>query len=151
MQRNGAFEELMKRDPRYQPEAYEFVMDALAYTVRTVGEKRHITGRELLVGVRDLALDCWGLMARHVLESWGIRSTDEFGEIVFNMVNAGLLSKTEQDDKTDFKNVYRFVEAFDKSYSPELDEHGHIRRKIPGMQLGASGAWQSFFGDTGWN
>jgi len=151
MQGNSALDELLKRDPRYAPEAYEFVMDTLAYTVKKIGERRHVTGRELLFGIRDFALDCWGLMARHVLNSWGIRSTDDFGEIVFNMVNAGLLSKTETDRKEDFSNVYGFVEAFDESYSPDLDENGHVRRKLPHLGPGGKATWIPFFGETGVN
>lgn len=148
MQGSSAMDELMKREPRYSADAYGFVMDALAYTVKQIGERRHITGHELLYGIRDLALDSWGLMARKVLNSWGVRTTDDFGEIVFNMVSAGLLSKTEQDDKNDFKSVYGFVEAFDKSYSFELDEHGRVRRKV---SQAPPEPWTSLFGDTGLN
>jgi len=148
MQANGALDELLERDPRYPAEAYAFVMEALSHTVNRVGERRHVTGRELLGGVRELALDSWGLMARHVLRSWGITRTDDFGEIVFNLVGAGLLSKTEEDRKQDFHAVYGFVEAFDKSYSLDLDEHGQARRKLPPVQLGT---WTPFLDDNGLN
>ena len=148
MQGGDPIDDIIRRDPRYSAEAYRFVMDALSYTIHQIGERRHVTGRELLFGIRDFALDCWGLMARHVLDAWGVRSTDDFGEIVFNLINAGILSKTDRDSKDDFKNVYGFLEAFDKSYSPELDKYGHIRRKIPPMR---PAPWVPLIGDTGFN
>jgi len=151
MQSDGALEELLKRDPRYPAEAYHFVMDALAYTVKKIGKRRHVTGKELLYGIRDLAQDAWGLMSLHVLNSWGIQATDDFGEIVFNMVNAGLLSKTETDSKDDFKGVYRFQETFGRPAAPKLDEHGHIHRKLPHIQPGEKISWISLFGASGLN
>ena len=144
----SALDDLQKQDPRYSAEAYEFVMNALAYTVRAAGERRHVTGQELLFGMRDLALDCWGLMARHVLAAWGVRATEDFGEIVFNLVHAGLLSKTEEDSPNDFRNVFTFVEAFDEAYAPELDENGHVRRKQPDPSPDEPFLWAPLFGDT---
>ncbi len=129
--KGGALDELLNNDRRYDRAAYGFVMDALAFTVQQLDERRHVTGRELLFGIRDLALDCWGPMARHVLASWGVHTTDDFGEIVFNLVEAGLMSKTEDDTLDEFRGVYDFDKVFDKSALPELDEHGHIRRKLP--------------------
>ena len=152
MQFDGALDELVRNDPRYPRESYEFMMEALAYTVKTLGERRHVSGRELLVGVRDYALDCWGPMARRVLESWGIRRTEDFGEVVFNLVGAGLLSKTDGDSKDDFKKVFRFEQAFDPGDAvPELDEFGHVRRKGPRVRLDGSIHWLPFFGETGAN
>jgi uncharacterized repeat protein (TIGR04138 family) len=84
-----------------------------------------VTGFELLVGIRDLALERYGPMAKAVLNSWGVRTTDDFGAIVFNMVNAGLLSKTEEDHIEDFHAVYDFDDAFVRSYdlpNPETQE-----------------------------
>lgn len=142
-------DELKKLAPQYSPQAYQFVMDALGFTVVQIGKRRHVSGRELSLGVRDLALDLWGPMARHVLSSWGIRSTDDIGEIVFVMIQAGLLSKTDEDTKEDFKNIYNFVEAFERQYEPEFDERGHVRRKVaPSSQ---PIPWLPFLGEQGVN
>ena len=117
--------EVIARDPRYKPEAYVFVHDALGHTWSRLDQRRHITGRELLDGIKDLALKRYGPMARAVLNSWGIRTTDDFGAIVFNLVDAGVLSKTEEDHIEDFHAVYDFEEAFVGSYDipgPETRE-----------------------------
>lgn len=151
MQGDPRFEEMIKQDPRYSPEAYQFVMEALAFTVKQVGERRHVTGHELLFGIRDLAIDYWGLMARHVLESWGVRKTGDFGDIVFNMIRCGLLSKTDKDAKDDFRGVYEFGEAFDGARLPDLDEHGRIRRKAGPPRPQDPAAWINLFGDSGIN
>jgi uncharacterized repeat protein (TIGR04138 family) len=114
-------EELVRRDPRYPLEAYEFVYAALNHTQELLGrpaceqvllkeqakeEDRHVSGKQLLYGIRDLALREFGLMARAVFRMWGINRTDDFGEIVFNLVEAGLMSTTPQDERKDFHNVY---------------------------------------------
>ena len=116
--------EVIARNPRYKPEAYVFVHDALGHTWARLNQRRHITGRELLDGIKDLALKRYGPMARAVLNSWGIRTTDDFGIIVFNLVDAGVLSKTDEDHIEDFHEVYDFDEAFVRSYDvtgPEAD------------------------------
>ncbi|HTW91057.1 MAG TPA: Minf_1886 family protein [bacterium] len=107
---------IIAKDPRYKPEAYAFVHDALGHTCSKLEQRRHVTGRELLDGIKDLALTYYGPMAKAVLNSWGVRTTDDFGAIVFNLVDAGLLSKTEQDHVEDFHDVYDFDEAFVRSY-----------------------------------
>lgn len=151
MQGSSAFDELMKDNRQYSSHAYEFVLDTLTYVVDRNAERRHITGRELLSGVREFALDSWGLMARHVLNSWGIKSTDDIGEIVFLLVNAGILSKTDQDKKEDFRQVFPFIEAFDNSYKPELDENGHVRRTQLRMPPSTPPNWPALFADGGLN
>jgi uncharacterized repeat protein (TIGR04138 family) len=108
--------QIIAQDSRYKPEAYVFVHDALGHTWARLDQRRHITGRELLVGIKDLALKRYGPMARAVLNSWGIRTTDDFGAIVFNLVDAGLLSKTEEDRIEDFHDVYDFDDTFVRSY-----------------------------------
>jgi uncharacterized repeat protein (TIGR04138 family) len=105
---------IFSRDKRYNPEAYTFVMNALSYTIKKLKRKGHISGEELLNGIREYALREFGPMARTVLEHWGISKTDDFGEIVFNMIDAGILGKTEKDSKKDFANRFDFKEAFDK-------------------------------------
>ena len=117
--------EVITRDPRFKPEAYVFVHDAIGHTWARLDQRRHVTGKELLEGIKDLALKRYGPMARVVLNSWGIMTTDDFGVIVFNLVDAGVLSKTEEDHIEDFHAVYDFDEAFVGSYDipgPETQE-----------------------------
>jgi uncharacterized repeat protein (TIGR04138 family) len=104
--------EVIKKDPRYAREAYGFVYEALDYTIKRIGKKRHVTGQELLAGIRDYALAQFGPMGKTVFNAWGIRRTDDFGEIVFNLVEHDLMGKTEQDSRDDFKNGFDFNEVF---------------------------------------
>ncbi len=106
-------EELLNKDSRYKVEAYEFIMQALHFTQKKLNRKGHITGKELSEGIKEYALDKFGPMARTVFEHWGITKTEDFGEIVFNMVENNLIAKTEKDSKEDFRGVYDFKEAFD--------------------------------------
>jgi uncharacterized repeat protein (TIGR04138 family) len=125
-------DELVRRDPRYAYEAYEFLFAALAHTQQMLGrvppadppgghqqQDYHVSGPELLHGVRDLALREFGLMARTVFRVWGINSTADFGEIVFNLVEAKLMSKTARDRRTDFHDVYDLDEALVNGYRIE--------------------------------
>lgn len=107
---------IRQKDERYEEAAYTFVLEALDYTIRKIGERRHLTGQELSLGIRQYAQEKFGLMARSVFSTWGIAKTDDFGEIVFNMISEGLMGKTEQDTREDFHNVYDFKGAFDESY-----------------------------------
>ena len=116
-------DKIVAHDSRYDREAYFFLREALGYTQRTIGkaskgELRHVTGRELLNGVREYALTQFGPMTITVLEEWGVRSTEDFGEMVFNMVEHNLLAKQETDSRDDFKNGYDFSEAFKKPFLP---------------------------------
>ena len=105
-------EALCARDTRYKPDSYEFVMHALQFTQKKLKRPGHVSGRELLDGIRRYALKTYGPMARTVLEYWGIRTTEDFGNIVFNMIAVKLFSKTEDDTIDDFKDVYQFESAF---------------------------------------
>lgn len=98
---------------RYPKEAYIFVSQALDYTLKSIGERRHVTGRELLEGVRKLAIKQFGYLTRTVFESWGIHRTDDFGQIVFELIARGNMTKTDTDSIVDFHNVYDFEDAFD--------------------------------------
>jgi uncharacterized repeat protein (TIGR04138 family) len=132
MMHHPKLDELVHRDPRYPYEAYEFVFDALAHTQKMLGrvpapeaaqpEEHHVTGPELLAGVRDLALREFGLMARTVFRAWGINRTDDVGEIVFNLVEANLMSKTSDDDRRDFHAVYDLDQALVHDYRIEARE-----------------------------
>ncbi len=110
---------------RYHHNAYQFVFAALRYTQQQLGrtvaqgpdnEDAHISGRELLSGVRELALEQFGLMTRTVFEQWGIESTGDFGRIVFELVERGEMRKTERDRLSDFVDLYDFDEVFDRRY-----------------------------------
>lgn len=105
-------EAILAGDPAYKFEAYSFVMAGLHSTVSRLPKPRHVTGAELCEGLRDYALDQYGPMARTVLAYWGIRSTADFGKIVFNLVDANLLKKTEEDSVHDFEKIYDFDQAF---------------------------------------
>ncbi len=109
-------EHLRRRYPAYHETAYIFVLAGLQYTISRIGEARHVSGTELAEGCRDLALDRYGLMARSVLEHWGIRATRDFGEIVFALVECGVLVKQDDDSLDDFVDVFRFVDAFENHY-----------------------------------
>jgi uncharacterized repeat protein (TIGR04138 family) len=102
-----------------QPEAFEFVRQGLAHTVKSIhgdvpgdDETRNVSGQQLCLGLRDYAVKQYGMLARTVLDRWGIQRTDDFGRIVFAMVDIGLMSKTEEDRMDDFRGVYDFEEAF---------------------------------------
>lgn len=105
---------ILDKDKRYDAEAYSFIMAGLDYTMKKLKIKGHITGQELSDGIKDYALEQFGPMARLVLEKWGIKVTGDFGEIVYNLIDSGLLGKTDEDRKEDFNNRYDFKQAFDK-------------------------------------
>ncbi len=99
-------QQVLAKDPRFAAEAYVFVFEALPVAQRLAGAERHVTGRQLLDGIVALAGERYGRMARSVLNSWGVRTTDDFGAIVFNLVDAGLMSKTDDDTIEEFHAVY---------------------------------------------
>lgn len=137
-----ALEQITRKDPRYDRDAYIFLREALDHTLKTLkrpnrdeaiavaretGEafKRmmsHVSGQELLAGIRGLALEQYGPLAKTVLDHWGVKRCEDFGEIVFNMVEFGLLGKTEKDTKADFAGGYDFDEAFLKPFQPITKE-----------------------------
>jgi uncharacterized repeat protein (TIGR04138 family) len=110
-------------DPRYTAEAYAFLKDALEFTMR--GRKKvrgrdpdHVTGPELCGGVRDYAVQQYGPMVPTLFEAWGIRSTRDIGEMVFNLINAGAFTRSENDRVEDFDNLFDFKDAFEKPFLP---------------------------------
>jgi uncharacterized repeat protein (TIGR04138 family) len=112
---------ILDRDPRYAEDAYHFLREALDFTIKLLekpveGPGRHVSGQELLEGIRQFALKEFGPMALRVLNTWGIRRTDDFGEMVFNMVGAGILGKTDEDRREDFAGGYDFDAAFAKPF-----------------------------------
>jgi uncharacterized repeat protein (TIGR04138 family) len=109
-------ERLRDRNPRFHETAYVFVLEALHHVIQALPEPRHISGPELAEGVRDLAIERFGPMARTVLEHWGIRATADVGEIVFALVDLGVLIRQDEDAIEDFAGVFDFDEAFDRQY-----------------------------------
>lgn len=115
--------QILEKDKRYQPDAYEFVSESLDYTVKMLkkpatGPQRHVTAAELLEGIREYALKQFGPLAKTVLNHWGIHRCEDFGEIVFNLVEAGVLGKTQEDKKEDFIGGYDFDQAFRDPFCP---------------------------------
>ena len=119
-----ALDQILATDNRFQRDAYLFMREALDFTQKLVGREnqgkvRHVTGQELLDGLRQYALQQFGPMTTTVFEEWGIYNCKDFGEIVFNMVEIGLLARTEKDTRDDFQNGYNFTDAFRKPFWPE--------------------------------
>lgn len=104
--------DVVARDGRYACHAYRFVYEALDYTLKKLGCKRHVTGRELLFGLRDLAIEQFGGLAGMVFAHWGVRSTSDWGRIVWNLSEGGLMSRSETDVLADFDDVYDFAKTF---------------------------------------
>jgi uncharacterized repeat protein (TIGR04138 family) len=100
------------RDGRYHINAYRFVYEALDYTVKQLEQKRHISGRELLEGIKNLAIEQFGALAVMVFDVWGLHKTDDFGNIVFNLVEAEMMSRSDDDTRDDFHDVYQFKDVF---------------------------------------
>ncbi|MBN1293527.1 MAG: hypothetical protein JXB48_16930 [Candidatus Latescibacteria bacterium] len=105
--------DIAEKDGRYKKEAFLFILAALEYTVSKLSERRHLTGQEFSKGIADYAREQYGYFARTVLEHWGVTCTLDFGEIVYLLIEIGLMNKTEDDKKEDFANVYKFDEEFD--------------------------------------
>jgi len=108
---------ILQQDKRYAREAYEFVREALDYTRIWMDRRGHVRGQELLEGIRKYALEQFGPMTKTVLNLWGIKTCEDFGVIVFNLVERNVLSKTQNDSIDDFRGGYDFDEAFEKPYS----------------------------------
>jgi uncharacterized repeat protein (TIGR04138 family) len=130
-----ALAQIEAKDPRYSRDAYLFVREALDHTQKAVAKSarrvRHVTGQELLEGVRGFALQQFGPMAKTLLEEWGVRCCQDFGEIVFNMVEVGWLAKTEKDSRADFSGGYTFDEAFVKPFLPKSKQASRPRESKP--------------------
>lgn len=122
-QQRELIREIVEKDPRYREEAYTFVREGLDYTVHELKdlskeENHHVRGWELSKGIRDYAIREFGPVSLRVLRHWGIESSEDIGEIVYNMIDAQLLGKTEEDDITDFHGVFDFEEAFKHPFLP---------------------------------
>lgn len=116
-------QDIYEADSRYSQECYSFVREGLDHTLKGLkragtGPKSHVTGQELLHGLRDYALAEFGPMSKSVLNDWGIEQCEDFGQIVFNLVKFNVLGKTDTDSLSDFKNVFSFHDAFVKPFRP---------------------------------
>jgi uncharacterized repeat protein (TIGR04138 family) len=114
--RDGIMDRIRARDPRFHEPAYLFVLAALEFCQARLTERRHISGRELVEACRDLALERFGVMSKMVLEYWGVTSTADFGDIVFTLVELGLLISQPSDTREEFVDVFCFDQAFEREY-----------------------------------
>lgn len=133
-------EHIVRQDLRYDREAYLFLRDALDFTIK--GRKKakepdqHVTGQQLLDGIRQYALKVFGPMVPTVFEYWGVRSGEDFGEMVFNFIRVGIFGKTESDSLEDFKGAYSFHDAFVVPFLPEKRfVHTRIPAETPAEEL----------------
>jgi uncharacterized repeat protein (TIGR04138 family) len=144
MQQDPDFAEIItlicKDDPRFDRKAYDFVRSGLDQTVKELRKRdaaraersRHVSGAELLDGLRVYALDQFGPLTKTVLNAWGLQRCSDFGEVVFNLIDYNVFSKTENDRREDFADTYDFEAAFVKPFQPA--------RKSRGTSAGAVGA-----------
>ncbi len=114
--RDGIMDRIRLVEPRFDERAYLFVLNALEYCQKRLDERRHITGAELALACRDLALDRFGVMARLVLEHWGVRRSADIGDVVFTLVDLGLLMSQSTDTRDEFADVFDFDQAFQREY-----------------------------------
>jgi uncharacterized repeat protein (TIGR04138 family) len=137
--------ELLRRDKRYHLDAYVFVFDALRYAHEQLGigrspgsiedtvvaneaeEERHISGQQLCEAIRLYAVKQYGGLAKSVLNHWGIQTTGDFGEIVFNLISIGQMRKTDSDRREDFDHVFKFDAAFRDTFGPLTSDSGKGR------------------------
>lgn len=121
---------ILGKDPRYKPDAYELVMEALSFTQKKFRRVKHVTGEELLAGIKELLMEKFGPLTLSVLEHWGIKSTEDFGNIVFNLVENKVLSKTEEDTIESFRKGFDFQETFEMGYRQRLAKRLSRMRSI---------------------
>jgi uncharacterized repeat protein (TIGR04138 family) len=118
-----ALDSIIANDPRYARDAYVFLRDALDFTTKQQKKVkgttvRHVSGPELLEGVRVYALKEFGPMVMTVFAYWGLHASEDVGHMVFNLIGAGIFGKTDEDSIEDFKNVYQFADTFVKPFEP---------------------------------
>jgi uncharacterized repeat protein (TIGR04138 family) len=131
--------EIAKVDGRYKVDAYLFVQQSLAFAQLQRGQARrrhtesedaesasmpdpHLTGQELCAAIRVYAQELYGLLAKAVLNSWGVTNTGDFGEIVYKLIDIGEMTKSEADQREDFEEVFDFAEAFQRDYKIRISE-----------------------------
>jgi uncharacterized repeat protein (TIGR04138 family) len=122
--------ELTRGDPRYAYEAYEFVCEAVGFTQDRLGrtdieagaDENHVSGEELLRGACAMAVRDFGMMAAVVFRRWGVRTTDDLGAIVFKLIEAGRLSRSDEDDPDDFHAVFDLDKALAEGFELSLND-----------------------------
>jgi uncharacterized repeat protein (TIGR04138 family) len=114
--RDGIIDRIRLKEPRFDERASLLVRGALEFCQQRLDERRHISGKELALACRDLALDKFGVMAALVLEHWGVRSSADLGDVVFTLVDLGLLMSQPSDSREEFADVFDFDQAFAKEY-----------------------------------
>ena len=114
--REGIMDQIRLREQRFDERAYLFVLASLEHCQGQLTERRHITGPELAHACRELAMQRYGVMARVVLEHWGVRATSDIGDIVFTLVDLGLLISQPEDSRDDFYEVFDFADTFERAY-----------------------------------
>ena len=128
---SDALDAIQSHDSRFGRESYFFLRDALDYTIKLRKKNKegssHVTGQQLLDGIRQFALREFGPMVPTVFSYWGIVRCEDFGAMVFNLIEAGIFGKTDQDSIDDFKGCYTFHEAFVAPYVPEKPAVHHRR------------------------
>ena len=117
LKQHAALQTAFTNDPRFNIEAYAFVCEAVDFTCRKLDQRTDIQGHELLDGIIELALEQFGFLAHLVFQHWGITTTDDFGDMVFTLVEAGLLGRSPRDSKADFANVFDLHQALDERYT----------------------------------
>ena len=139
--------ELLRRDKRFHFDAYVFVFEALRYAQEKLGMgadprltqeeaegdkdedvQRHVSGQQLCHAIRLYAMDQYGYLAKPVLNHWGVNSTSDFGEIVFNLIDIGQMRKTDSDRREDFDDVFDFDAGLRESYQISLPDSSEERR-----------------------
>ncbi|MEW6355075.1 MAG: Minf_1886 family protein [Planctomycetota bacterium] len=128
---------IARSDGRYDPQAFQFLFEALSYTQglfeknrdSETEEGRHVTGQELCEGVRRFAIEQFGYMAKAVFEEWGVFRTDDFGEMVYLLIQHQLMARRDSDSIDDFHNVYDFASAFDDVFVPEKTKRDRASRR----------------------
>jgi len=123
---NDPLRKLALSDGRYTPEAYAFLFESLDHAVKLAGREaaegtdRHVSGQELLAGLRQYAGELFGPLAAEVWRRWGVRESLDWGRIVFLLVEAGMLNRQENDTIEDFRSDLDFDRAFVAGYRPRL-------------------------------
>ena len=132
---------ICKEDTRFDRKAYDFVRLGLDHTVKEIrkkdgsrtGKSRHVSGTELLDGLRVYALEQFGPLTKTVLNSWGVRQCQDFGDIVFNLIEYNAFSKTDNDRREDFANLYEFDDVFVKPFLPTRRPRGPSAAETLGL------------------
>ena len=132
---------ILKRDKRFDPQAYVFLKDALDFTLKRVsesngGQPRHVSGPELLVGFRDAALEQFGPMASTLMKEWGVRKCGDVGDMVFLLIEEQVFGKQESDCKEDFSEIFDLDEALSMPFLPKRNQTGAGRSKSLGSVPG---------------